>query len=372
MSMPTRINPRTKALQNLFAAALHTVEDAVVAIDPRATIMSVNQQALDLLNSDVSVKRAIGADIRKLMSHAPSFASFITKKCLSRKRGISEHVFDIDGARGAGVVSVQGHISPDGCVLLFEDVTNAGETDKLKTEFVSMASHQLRTPLTAIRWYIEELYEGEIGALTQEQKEYLRQALESNIRMIKLVKNLLNISRLEDQRLTVNPEPTDMLRLIEDVVSEHRPLAKAKNCEIIFEKPGGRIPKIRLDPALMRQVVVNLVANAVKYSTGINKPSEVHVRLEKRPVEIIVSVQDSGVGVPKGLQHRVFQKFFRADNVFKMQAEGTGLGLYIAKLIVETSGGRIWFDSEENKGSTFSFSLPLKGSRYRKGERTLA
>jgi PAS domain S-box-containing protein len=257
-----------------------------------------------------------------------------------------------------------------GAVEVFRDITKENEIDKAKTEFISLASHQLRTPLTAIGWYIEEILSEELGGLNTEQKDYVTQVKESTQRMIRLVNDLLNVSQLETGYLSLAPEPTDLVKLIQNVIDEETVIAKASNCQLNFVKQ--KVPQINTDPALIRQVLTNLLSNAVKYS-AVKCSSEnggayctVEIKITMQEPDIVISVADSGLGIPAGVQSRIFEKFFRADNVSKLTTEGTGLGLYISKLIVETLGGKIWFESKVNKGTIFTFTLPLSGSKERK------
>jgi len=359
---------------------LQSIGDAVFALDANRRIILFNQVAVNL--TGYSASEAIGKrydDIIKFIDErggavidfietvytAGQVVKMPDQIVLIRKDKTRIPVDD----SAAPVKNAAGEVT--GCVVVFRDVSREREVDRMKSEFISVTSHHLRTPLTAIRWYIEELYNGELGKINAEQKDYLSQVIESNWRMIKLVNDLLNISRLETGRLTISPEPTSVVELIERTVKEHLPLAKAKNCGIVFAKPQKTVPKISIDGTLIGQVIDNLVSNAVKYSTGVGRGCSVAIKLEVSQTDIIVSVKDQGVGIPKKDQHRVFERFFRADNVVRMETEGTGLGLYIAKMVVEASAGRIWFESDEKKGSTFYFSLPLVGSKFHQGETRL-
>ncbi len=245
------------------------------------------------------------------------------------------------------------------------------DIDKVKTEFVSIASHQLRTPLSAIRWYIEELYNEELGKLNKIQKNYLGDMMETSNTIIRLVNNLLNISRLEESRLNITPKPTVLANLIKTVISEQLASNVKKGRKILFVEPKIKLPKIKIDPTLIRQVLSNLISNAVKYSFGKEK-CKVIVTLKKNDTEAIIAIEDFGVGIPKKYQNRVFDKFVRAENVVKGETEGSGLGLYFCKKIIEVSGGKIWFKSQVNKGTKFFINLPLSGSKFHKGEKNLA
>ncbi|PIZ00545.1 hypothetical protein COY62_02005 [bacterium (Candidatus Howlettbacteria) CG_4_10_14_0_8_um_filter_40_9] len=207
------------------------------------------------------------------------------------------------------------------------------------------------------------------GPLNMEQISYLTQAYETNENMIDLVNSLLNISRIESGRLAIEPEEIDVVTFCESIYNEIKTVASEKKQKVDIIKPKIKLKKILTDARLFRQVIQNLLSNAVKYTPEkgkivftISKNDEGFVQFD---------VKDNGLGIPLSQQDKIFQKFFRADNVMQTEVEGTGLGLYVCKSIIEMLGGKIWFDSEENKGATFSCTLPLSGSKSKKGERSL-
>ncbi len=252
--------------------------------------------------------------------------------------------------------------------IIMHDITYIKEIDKMKTEFVSVASHQLRTPLTAIKLFTEMLIGQDVGKLNKEQKEYLDNVYNSTERMVRLVNDLLNVTRIESGRLRVSPQDVDFSEFIRDVITEAKPTAKMKNTIIKFKK--ANLPKIPLDQNLFRQVIQNMISNAIRYS--LDDKGLVLIETKRDKEDFIISVRDNGIGIPKDMQKRIFQKFFRADNAIKAVTEGTGLGLYVSRMIVENSGGKIWFESLENKGTTFYVKMPLSGMKAIEGERGLA
>jgi PAS domain S-box-containing protein len=237
------------------------------------------------------------------------------------------------------------------------DITKAKEVDRAKSEFISVASHQLRTPLTGIKWFSELLLKGKAGDLSVEQKDFIKQVYDSNDRMIKLVDDLLDVSHIEEAgRFRIILKPEEFSAIIKGLVEEQKIQAKNKNVKIRLG--AGCLKKIvlRLDKNKIEQALQNLLSNAIKYSPV---GGEVLIDCEAKEGEFVCSFKDSGVGIPDYQQHRVFEKFFRADNVITV-GSGTGLGLYIAKFIIQGHDGKIWFKSKENKGTTFYFSLPIK------------
>lgn len=238
---------------------------------------------------------------------------------------------------------------------IIRQVEEITKLNKLKTEFVSVASHQLRTPLSAIRWETELLLAKLNHGLTEKQEKSIGTINILATRMTRLVNDLLDVTRIDQGRLVLKREKVDMAEAVDDIIDSLLPLAKAKKLSIIVHKKNKLLNALS-DQEKIRLVIENLISNSIKYTQARGK---IEIGLSKGGGFLVFSIRDDGVGIPKQQQKQVFTKFFRSDNVVKYQTEGTGLGLYIAKSIVEQSGGKIWFQSKENVGTVFSFSLPL-------------
>ncbi|OGI29567.1 MAG: hypothetical protein A2288_03185 [Candidatus Moranbacteria bacterium RIFOXYA12_FULL_44_15] len=238
-------------------------------------------------------------------------------------------------------------------IRVFEQMA---KVNKMKSEFVSVASHQLRTPLSAIRWETELLLSKFKKGLSEKQVKNIESISLLSARMTRLVNDLLDVTRIDQKRLLMKKEPVNVSALAEESIAEMSDLAKSRNVEIIFI-PKKNMPKITGDREKIKMVMENLIGNSVKYTTNRGK---IEIKVFKKDNSIVFSIKDNGVGIPEEQQNRIFDKFFRSDNCVKYQTDGTGLGLYIAKSIVEQSGGEMWFKSVENLGSIFNFKLPIK------------
>lgn len=258
--------------------------------------------------------------------------------------------------------------TPLGGVATIRDVTKEQEVDRAKTEFVSLASHQLRTPLSAINWYAEMLLAGDAGDLNDEQRTYLDEVYQGNQRMVELINSLLNVSRLELGTFVIDPEDTDVIVLAQSVLNELVPEIKKREIHLVTEF-DQETPHLYADPKLLRMVFQNLASNAVKYT---QHGGSVLVRIAPENEYIAISVADNGLGIPKAEQSKIFSKLFRATNARESDTDGTGLGLYIVKSVIEHAGGTIQFTSEEGKGTTFFIKLPKVGMHKKTGTKSLS
>lgn len=244
------------------------------------------------------------------------------------------------------------------------ELTRANERlrklDEIKSGFISVVAHQLRTPLSGIKWTLNLLLNGDMGPLQNEQKTFLLKAYESNDRMIALVNDMLGADRIESGKVRYSFASVDLRDMVDSILFELLPQAQAKGVSIHFAARSESLLKVRADPEKMRAVFQNLLDNSIKYSLA-----QGNIEIGMKPGnhdEVLVWVKDDGIGIPKEQQKNVFERFFRAKNAVKAETDGSGLGLFIVRSIIERHGGRIWFESAEGKGVTFYFTVPVDKS----------
>lgn len=227
--------------------------------------------------------------------------------------------------------------------------------DRMKTDFVSVATHQLRTPLSAIRWTLSMLLKGDLGPLNDEQRAFIMKTYESNNRMITLLGDMLFSDRIDSGKLPLAKIPVSLPDLVDNLLLEMRPIAAKKQIAIEFPQSGASMTPVHLDPRQMRAVFQNLIENAIKYSKS---GGVIRITLAPNAAHMIITIEDHGIGIPPDQQKDVFTRFFRARNAIKVETDGSGLGLFIAKSIIERNGGTISFESVENEGTIFRLEVP--------------
>jgi two-component system, OmpR family, phosphate regulon sensor histidine kinase PhoR len=377
------INEQRKILDTV----IHNIPMGVALTEPSGKAILVNEAGIALLGRGID-PNAKPEDVGKIYQFSKSDGSpyptdelaYVAAqregKAVTKDDVVVQHP---DGAKitiratSVPIKNAEGQIVS--VISVFEDITKERDIDRMKTEFISLASHQLRTPLSAIKWFSEMLLGGDAGELTAEQKEFTKNISDSTQRMIDLVNGLLNVSRMESGRILVDPKPTDLKELVDTLVMELQVKIKERQQTLIVSVHQD-LPKINVDAKLIRQVYMNLLTNAIKYTP---KGGEISVFISKKDNDVISQVADNGYGIPKAEQAKMFQKFFRATNIIKIETDGTGLGLYLLKAIVASSQGKLWFESytkdeapaDKKPGTTFWFSLPMSGMVAKKGEVTL-
>ena len=353
--------------QRAEAEALFTsIGDGAISTDEFGRITRVNPAAQELLG--YSEEELIGTWFPKkivavtaedkpiTLIDRPITKAFLTGKPIAEKTYYRrKNGQKIALSVNASPILLNG--KPLGAIEVFRDITLEQEIDRMKSEFISLASHQLRTPLSAIKTYTHMLYDGYSGKLNQSQKKSLNTIISASDRMNELISTLLNITRMESGTIGVTPKLLRIDKIAEEVVKELSLTASSKSVKLSTVTKGRRSTSIKTDALIVKEIITNLASNAIKYT-----PESGSVSLVVRPqaASIVVDIVDCGWGIPKDSQDQVFSKFFRAHNIVKRETTGTGLGLYLVKGLVDALGGRIWFVSDEDKGTTFSFSLPRR------------
>jgi PAS domain S-box-containing protein len=368
-------------------AILAGIGEGMITVDENRKVIMINSQGEEILG--VKREEVIGQNCEEIIEIINEKEEKIIGDdrpvALSLRRGerlvVSNFSFvRKDGFKVPVIISSSPVIFDKkiiAAVVLFRDISEEKRIDRTKSEFVSLASHQLLTPLSNIGWFSEMLLDKEEKKTKKKQDEYLALIKESTGRMVVLVQTLLNVSRIELGTFIIDPKPVNIQEVIDEVIDEYKVDLDGKLVKI-KKQYDKNLTEINADGLLLKIVLQNLISNAIKYS---NERSEIEVsasatRNEKGETDtkngkIIIQVSDKGLGIPKDQQDKVFSKLFRADNVVEADTQGTGLGLYITKSIIDISGGSIWFQSEQNKGTSFYVSFPLSGMKSKKGNRVL-
>jgi two-component system, OmpR family, phosphate regulon sensor histidine kinase PhoR len=246
-----------------------------------------------------------------------------------------------------------------GCAVVFRDITAKRKLEMMRSNFISIVSHQLRTPLSATKWFLEILITGDIGMLKPKQKDVLKEIYTNNESMIDLVNTMLNMSRLESKQMIIDPDWINLDNTVRKILAEIKPFLDKKKQKFKYIGMEDRKLKINTDKILLKNIINNIIMNASRYTAaGGSIKFEV---LRKDKDYLLFKISDNGIGIPREDQRKIFKKFFRAANAIEYEVSGTGFGLYLVKSILEMINGEIWFESKENKGTTFSFTLPIEG-----------
>lgn len=394
LSNRQRLSKTSQKLQTEMARSqtlIDSLGDGVISINKSGIIEFVNPQTLAIISSSEQILIGKKMDEAIRIEHSdgrpvPDEARPYRLALVTGKIAVTDRYFYVrpDRKRIAVAITAAPIIRDGqtiGVVETFRDITEHKRIEKTKDDFVAMTSHQLRTPLSAINWYTEMLLSGDAGQLNDDQRLYAEEVHESNGRLITLVDELLDISRVDLGKFKVEPEPTDLADLAGKVVNELKGHLVERNVSI-EQVYDPELPKdVPLDKHLMWIIIQNFLTNAVKY-TKSGDTVQLKIVLtdqENLPIaywadfkkSILISVTDHGIGIPKNQQEKIFTKLFRADNASMSAISGNGLGLYLVKEIVEQNGGKVWFDSEENKGTTFFVNMSHTGMKAKSGTKRL-
>ena len=367
-------------------AILSSMREALVAVDDNMKIVLINQAAAALFR--IAPADAIGKPVGKLCVFYKHDTKLTEKETPIRKAvaektilsySIADDLYIMDQAKikipVACTTSFLVGELPVRAIMILRDVTREKEIDAAKSELISLASHQLRTPLSSVNWYAEMLLSGDAGVVNDEQKSYITEIYKGNQRMIDLVNSLLNVSRADLGTIKVEVEELSIQEINDGVIADLAPLIKEKELVVETSIPA-KLSKYVGDKKIVTIYFQNLISNAVKYTPPkgsikiaieTKKKGEMLGGHEFRQDSLVLSVADSGYGIPDDEKGKIFTKLYRADNVRALEANGNGLGLYLVKSMVESVGGAVWFTSQENKGTTFYVGVPAKGMENRVG-----
>jgi len=344
--------------RNKTLATIESLKDGLIMYDLDGKVVVFNPRAQELLllkEEEILGKKIDESSSRKSVYLLNFFkiknlvqADFETKEYTTE--GPQKVILEIT------YVPVRAQYRKIGAMQIMRDITRDKEVELLKTKFLTIASHQLRTPLSAIKWALDSLRRGD---LTLEQKQLVDRTFNSNERLIALVRDLLDASRIEEGRFGYEFKQGDLSKVVGKIYEELKIQASARQIVMTYVQPDFSLPAVVFDATKIDMAIRNVMENAIKYV--LPKGS---IKIDLRPSlnskVLILSIKDNGIGIPKDDQKFIFAKFYRAPNALKHDTEGSGLGLYIAKKIVEKHNASLFFESEENKGSEFIFQFPLQ------------
>lgn len=352
-------------------ATIESMVDGLVMVDNDAKIVMINPQAEEYFNvqrKDVVERKLEETDLSKHLAEVYSRVKETTENrdnpekiqpVLCSPREDRENFIAVSAK-----AVTSGNLKVIGYVLIARDVTREKLMERLKNEFISISAHQLRTPLTGIKWSLRMMLDNEIGAIDEEAASYLNKIYQTNEVMISLVNELLNVSRIEEGRFLYQLETVSLKEIAKKAIMEAEVPAERKAIKLEFKSEEQDFPKVNVDGDKIKLALQNLIENAIKYSK-FGGTVTVHLKLDHSEEReyIQIEVSDSGIGIDEAEHQRVFTKFFRGENAARMHTQGSGLGLFIVKNIVQSHNGKIWFESKLNKGTTFFIRLPLQSDK---------
>ncbi len=380
-NLEDKINQRTaeiKQERDRSLTIISSMSEGLLVVDSDYKIVLLNRAARKILQ--MSSLDIAGKDIREILKFSKDnaeipAAEWPINKLIEEKEPINISV-DYGLYCGCNSLFCAANLFPIaitgsplfaenlvGAVIIFRDITEEKKLDDAKSSFISIASHQLRTPISAINWISEMFLGGDFGELNEKQKKFMQNIYDNNKRSGEFVNVLLATTRLEAGRVGIKSEPTDLLELTKNVLNNLKSLIDAKKINLNLK--SSEIPKISLETEMFRQVILNLVSNAINYS---RESGRIDIIFEIKDSDVLVTVADDGIGIPKEEQGKIFEKFYRAENAKNFIPNGTGIGLNFCRSIVASWKGKIWFESEKEKGTKFYFTIPLAGVESREGE----
>lgn len=343
--------------RNKLEMVLSSIIDGIIAIDMSKNIALMNKAAESM--TGYSLQEMQGRPIDQFIHF------FIDQEEVTPKAYCQTNFNQVLKLVGQDAKQVKVNLSASkvfegvqtnlGCILILHDLSKEQELEQMKLDFVSMASHELKTPLTSIVGYLSVFLSENSSKISKQDLELLNRSFVSARQLLTLVENILSVNKIERDKFSVTAEPIDYLSVLSKAVEDLENQAKLKNITLTLSLPTS-LPKVMADPIRTAEVVNNLVSNAINYT---NSGGVVSVYTTVSPTEVTTTVEDTGIGIPKEAIPHLFNKFFRVSGNLQKGPKGTGLGLYIAKSIITKLNGTIWVESEVGKGSKFYFSLPI-------------
>jgi len=352
--IPTLAKKEDKVvLENL--SIISYLKDGVLAFDENNKLFLINAPAEKFFK--INRKDVLGKSILE-MSYSPSLRKLISF--------LGVEIMEIDGKE----LQMEGNLILEVCstqikiqnkkmasLVILRNITQEKMSQEIKSRFIALAAHQLRTPSSAVKWSTKMLLEGEMGELNDRQKKTIEKTYNTNERMIALINDLLDVTKIEEGKYISKKTLADVSEIIKSVIELSEDRIKEKEIKFSFSAPQGQIPKIMLDKERTKIAIGNILDNAIRYTPLKGKIS---ILLKIRKEEAEIQIKDNGIGIPYNEQKDMFNIFHRGSNAMKVDTRGTGLGLFIAKNIIEAHGGRIWFYSKLKQGTTFYLIIPIK------------
>lgn len=343
---------------NKFNEILSSVIDGIIVLDFNKNVIFLNKASeeqtgyrqTELIGKPIDQFIHLFSDTDEILPKVYCQGNFNQAAKLIGKEGRQAKVNLMTAQTGTGS---QTNLN---CILILHDLSKEEELEQMKLDFVSMASHELKTPLTSVVGYLSVFLNETRDKLPKESLELLDKAVIATQQLQTLIQNLLNVNKIEREQLSVFPQPVDYQAIVSKAVEDLRSQAAQKQIILSLNLPPQELPKVLADPIRVGEVITNLLSNAINYT---NPGGKVEVTASLSPVELTTTVSDTGIGIPKEAITHLFNKFYRVSNAQQRANKGTGLGLYISKSIIEKLHGRIWVESEVGKGSKFSFTLPI-------------
>ena len=362
--------------RNQIFGIISRLTDGLIVYDVYFRILLINSKAEEIL--DVKREDILGKAVKPEMQQDPRFKLFVQAIFPSLapkvKKITAEYpeVMEVSFAEPKELelqITTNPIIDPGGRLTgylkIIHDISRERAVSRMKSEFITIAAHQMRTPLAAVKWTFQTLLAGEAGPLNEEQTACVKDGAEVSAHLIKLVGDLLDVAKIEEGKFGYEFAMIDIVELIERAIADNKLAAAQREISLIFNKPPVALPQIKADPQKVFLVLQNLISNAIKYN---RKGGWVAVEAGKEGDYVKVAVRDSGVGIPANQMDRLFSKFFRGSNVVRLETEGSGLGLFIVRNVVRRHGGKVWAESEEGVGSAFYFTLPAEAKMIPEAE----